>query len=359
MVSRTLILLGTRKGAFILELDGARNVDRLRGPFCDAMPIQHVAWDPRRRALLAAAGSPWYGALVWRSEDLGETWTSSGTGLTYGDADGVPAVERVWSITPVGDRLYAGVEPAGLFRSDDGGVTWSHVAGLREHASRPDWQPGAGGLILHTIVPHPTDPQRLWVGISAVGVFETQDDGQTWEPRNRGVRADHLPDPYPEIGVCIHKFGLHPDRPDVLYQQNHSGVYRSDDGGRAWLDVNEGLPSHFGFALCIHPRDSRTIWTVPLNGDDRGRYMLDGRAAVWVSRDEGATWAAQRDGLPQQGAFLGVLREAMATDTFDPVGIYVGTSTGQVFASRDEGGSWRLLSDFLPGISSVEPVLLA
>ena len=189
----------------------------------------------------------------------------------------------------------------------------------------------------------------MWVGISAVGVFHTADGGATWEARNRGVRAVGQPDEYPETGQCVHKFGLHPDRPEVLYQQNHSGAYRSDDGGLTWQDINAGLPSHFGFGLAIHPHDPRTIWTTPLNGDDQGRFMPDGHAAVWMSRDEGATWAPQTEGLPHEAAYLGVLREAMATDRHDPAGVYVGTSTGQLFGSRDEGRSWRLLADFLPG----------
>jgi photosystem II stability/assembly factor-like uncharacterized protein len=358
MASRTLILLGTRKGAFTLELDAEREAGRLRGPFCEAMPIQHLAWDPARGALLAGAGSPWYGPLVWRSTDLGETWTQSSAGLTYGDTEDDPAVTRVWNVTAVGDALYAGVEPAGLFRSDDGGITWSHVSGLREHPSRPGWQPGAGGLMVHSIVAHPTDPARMWVGASAVGVFHTADGGTTWEARNRGVRAAGSPDEYPETGQCVHKFGSHPSRPEVLYQQNHTGAYRSDDGGEHWIDINDGLPSTFGFPLAVHPHDPHTIWTVPLNGDDQGRFVPGGRAAVWMSRDEGATWSAQTDGLPGQGAFIGILREAMATDRHDEAGVYVGTSTGQLFGSRDEGRSWRLLADFLPGISSVEAVSL-
>jgi photosystem II stability/assembly factor-like uncharacterized protein len=296
--------------------------------------------------------------MVWRSPDLGETWSHSSAGLSYGDAADDPAVTKVWNITAAGNTLYAGVEPADLFRSDDGGVTWSHVGGLRDHPSRPDWQPGFGGLILHSIVPHPTDTAQLWVGISAVGIFHTADGGTTWEPRNKGVRADHLPDPNPEVGVCVHKFALHPDRPEVLYQQNHSGVYRSDDGGRSWVDINDGLPSHFGFPIAVHPHDPRTIWTVPLNGDDQGRYMPGGRAAVWVSHDEGASWSSQTHGLPREHAYLGVLREAMAVDRHDPAGVYFGTSTGQLFGSRDEGRSWALLADFLPGISSVETVTL-
>ena len=358
MASRTLVLLGTKKGAFVLELDDSRSRASVRGPFCDAMPILHLAWDPTAGALLAGAGSPWYGPIVWRSTDLGETWTHSSEGLSYGDGPDDPAVTRVWNLTRVRDTVFAGVEPAGLFRSEDGGVTWSHVAGLREHHSRPGWQPGAGGLMVHSIVPHPKDPARMWVGISAVGVFHTADGGDTWEARNAGVRAVGAPDEYPETGQCVHKFTLHPARPEVLYQQNHSGAYRSFDGGLAWEDMNDGLPSHFGFPIAVHPHDPKTIWTVPLNGDDRGRYMPEGRATVWRSRDEGDSWQPGTDGLPQGDAFVGVLREAMAVDDRDPVGVYVGTSTGQLFASRDEGTSWHLLADFLPPISSVETARL-
>jgi photosystem II stability/assembly factor-like uncharacterized protein len=358
MTTGTLVLLGTKKGAFIVELDADREVAAIRGPFCDAMPIAHLVADPADGALLAGAGSPWYGPLVWRSPDLGRTWTSSSQGLTYGAAEDAPAVTRVWNLTPAGPSIYAGVEPAGLFRSDDGGVTWAHVAGLRAHPSCPEWQPGNGGLMLHTIVPHPLDADRMWVGISAVGVFHTTDGGATWEARNRGVRAVGMPDEFPETGQCVHKLVMHPARPEVLYQQNHSGAYRSTDGGASWQDVNAGLPTRFGFPIAVHPHDPRTIWTVPLNGDDQGRFMPDGRAAVWVSRDEGASWAAQRVGLPQQHAYLGVLREALAVDRHDRVGVYVGTSTGQLFGSRDDGASWGLLVDYLPPISSVETVTL-
>ncbi|CAN5714362.1 exo-alpha-sialidase [soil metagenome] len=358
MAPCTLILLGTRKGAFIVELDAARDRVSVRGPFCDAMPIQHLAWDGGRGTLLAGAGSPWYGPVVWRSPDMGETWTQSGEGLTYGEGEDSPALTRVWNLAPVGETIFAGVEPAGLFRSEDGGHSWAHVAGLREHPSRPDWQPGAGGLILHSIVPHPVDPARMWVGISAVGIFHTADGGRTWESRNRGVRAVGTPDEHPETGQCVHKVTLHPDRPEVLYQQNHSGAYRTYDGGLVWQDMNKGLPSTFGFPIAVHPHDPLTIWTVPLNGDDRGRYVRDGQAAVWMSRDEGTTWSAQTQGLPRQDAYIAVLREAMAVDRHEPVGVYVGTSTGQLFGSRDEGVTWRLLADFLPPISSVETMQL-
>ena len=355
MGGRVAILLGTRKGAFIVEgrHDGTWQV---RGPMCETWPIHHLTWDVASQALLAGGGSPWYGAAVWRSPDFGQTWTHSSEGIGYGD--GGPKVATIWNVTAANGSLYAGVDPAGLFRSDDDGATWSHVSGLRDHPSQPQWQPGAGGLILHSIVPHPTDRERMWVGISAVGAFEIRDGGATWETRNRGVRADFVPGPAPEFGQCVHKMGLHPDRPEVLFQQNHCGVYRSDDGGVEWTDITPGLPSQFGFPLAIHPLDPRTIYVMPLNGDDKGRTMLDGQLAVWRSRDDGTTWQRLDRGLPAHDAHVGVLREAMATDRGDPAGIYFGTSTGQLFGSRDDGDSWQLIADFLPSIWSVETVSL-
>jgi photosystem II stability/assembly factor-like uncharacterized protein len=355
MAKRVRLLIGTRKGSFILDGDGARDEWRLSGPLCEGWPIHDVS-QAADGAIYAGGGSPWYGPAVWRSHDGGTTWAPFSDGLTYGD-DG-PKIATVWNVTPVDGVVYAGVEPAGLFRSDDGGQTWQHVAGLREHPSRPEWQPGNGGLCLHSIVAHPADRQRLWVGISAVGTFETTDGGETWETRNSGVRADFYPGPPPEFGQCVHKLGLHPSQPEVLYQQNHCGVYRSDDGGRQWSEITPGLPSQFGFPLVVHPHDPATIYVIPLNGDDAGRHMIDGGAAVWRSRDRGIRWQRLADGLPQQGAYLGVLREAMATDTLDPAGIYFGTSTGQLFASADEGETWRLAADFLPAIWSVEAAVI-
>jgi len=258
MTQRVLLLVGTAKGAFVLESDASRRDWSVRGPLCEGWPI-HDLIAGRDGAILAAGGSPWYGPAVWRSDDLGVSWTHSSAGLTYGDGDGVEPIKTVWSLAAApDDSLYAGVEPAGLFRSADGGASWSHVDGLTQHESRPTWQPGAGGLILHTIVPHPTDPNRTWVGISAVGVFETRNAGTTWEPRNRGVRADFIPGPPPETGHCVHKFAAAAGEPETLYQQNHCGVYRSDDGGLAWTEITGSLPSEFGFVLATHPRDPAT-----------------------------------------------------------------------------------------------------
>ncbi len=355
MSTQLQVLLGTKKGAYILASDADRHEWQVRGPYCESWPIHHLVRSGDG-TLYAGGGSAWYGPSVWRSTDDGAAWTQSSDGLTYGD-DG-PKVVTIWNVTPSNGTLYAGVEPAGLFRSEDRGQTWSHVAGLREHPSRPEWQPGAGGLCLHSIVPHPTDKQHVWVGISAVGAFETQDGGKTWETRNRGVRAGYMPDPYPDFGQCVHKLHIAPTDSGVLYQQNHCGVYRSVDGGRQWTELTPGLPSEFGFPLAIHPRDPNTLYVIPLNGAEKGRFMIDGSAAVWRSRDAGASWNRMSAGLPQDHAPLGVLREAMATDPMTPAGIYFGTSTGQVFASADEGDSWRLIADYLPPIWSVETALI-
>jgi photosystem II stability/assembly factor-like uncharacterized protein len=357
MTSRTLLLVGTKKGAFVLESDAARIDWSVRGPLCEGWPIHDLILDPATGAIFAGGDSPWYGAAVFRSDDLGETWSHSSKGLTYGDAG--PTVKTVWNLAIGPDgTILAGVEPAGLFRSTDRGETWSHVEGLTDHPSRESWQPGNGGLILHTIVPHPTDAARMWVGISAVGVFETRDGGATWAPRNTGVRAGFLPDPHPETGQCVHKLAAGAGEPDTLYQQNHCGVYRSDDGGEHWSEITAGLPGEFGFPLVTHPRDPDTAWVIPLNGDDKGRYMPGASAAVWRTADRGATWVRAGEGLPQDDAYLGVLREAMARDTLDPVGVTFGTSTGQLWTSVDEGSSWMQVTANLPPIWSVESVVL-
>jgi len=348
------LLIGTRKGAFIVQ--GNRNGGgwQVDGPTCEGWPIHDIAVEPESGALFAGGGSPWYGATVFRSEDQGTNGSQSSDGLTYGDDAEAPKIATVWNVGFGHGAVFAGVEPAGLFRSDDGGKTWSHVSGLRDHPSRAQWQPGAGGLILHSIVSDPDDARRMWVGISAVGTFATEDGGATWETRNQGVRADFVPGPPPEFGQCVHKLTMAGGESGRLYQQNHCGVYRTDDDGRTWQEITAGLPSQFGFPMAAHPRDPQTVWTIPLNGDDRGRFMPDGSAGVWRTRDGGATWVRSGDGLPQENAFVGVLREAMAVDSLDPVGIYFGTSTGQLYGSADEGATWSLIADNLPSIWSVE-----
>ena len=358
MPTRVLVLLGTRKGAFILESDAGRADWSIRGPFCDAWPINHVIADPATGTIYAGGGNEWFGAAIWKSTDLGASWTHSSKGLQY--APGDPPILAAWSLAPHRDCLYAGVQPAGLFASHDRGVTWSHVEGLRQHPSCPHWQPGAGGLILHSIVPHPDDDGQLWVGISAAGVFHTADGGRTWQPRNTGVRCDFLPEGqrYPEFGQCVHCLVIAPGKSNRLYQQNHCGMYRSDDGGQNWNSIEAGLPSSFGFPAVAHPRDPETLFLLPLNGDTAGRYVPDAKAAVWRTRNAGAGWQALRKGLPQENAFFGVLRQAMAVDRLDPAGVYAGTSTGTLFASPDEGESWTAIAQHLPAISSVETLVL-
>jgi photosystem II stability/assembly factor-like uncharacterized protein len=354
MPANVALLIGTKKGCFILDGDASRQAWSIRGPFCDMWPIQHVVADPATGTIYAGGGNEWFGPAVWKSMDRGQTWSHSNVGLSY--AQGETPVKTVWSLAVAGDTIYAGVEPAGLFKSTDGGATWSHVVGLREHPSRASWQPGAGGLILHSIVAHPTDKNVLWVGISTAGVFYTADGGLTWTPRNRGTRADFLPDDqrYPEHGQCVHCIVRAPGSTDLLYQQNHCGMYRSRDGGVSWQSIEAGLPSSFGFPAVVHPTDPATLYLVPLNGDIKGRFVPEGKAAVWRTGDGGDTWKALRAGLPQDNAYFGVLRQALAVDRSAPAGVYFGTTTGRLYASADAGDTWRCLAEHLPQISSVE-----
>jgi photosystem II stability/assembly factor-like uncharacterized protein len=269
---------------------------------------------------------------------------------------------QVWSLNFTNGVLYAGTKPANLLKSEDGGVTFERVNGLTDHPSRPDWHGGAAGLVLHSIVPDPFNKKKLWVGISAAGVFATEDGGKTWDRRNRLSNAehhhhhDHPAAPRDgETGHCVHNIVRAPGKDgDLLYQQNHHGVWRSHDGGRSWEEATEGLPSTFGFPIAVHPDDPKVIWNLPLNGDSIGRYPPDAACAVWKSTDGGASWTAKRKGLPQESCFFTVLRQGMATDRSAPAGVYFGTNSGSVFASRDEGESWEEVARHLPTVLSVE-----
>jgi len=293
-----------------------------------------------------AANDPDFAAMIgWTDEPLPFT-------------DGF---SQIWSLGYAHGTLYAGTKPASLLSSRDGGETWENVQGLTDHPSADSWNPGAAGLVLHTIIADPSDPQKLWIGISAAGVFATEDGGVTWERRNRLSNADscgHHDHPAAprdgEIGHCVHNMMRAPGTSDLLYQQNHHGVWRSVDGGRNWDDITEGLPSTFGFPIRVHPRDPDTIWTLPLNGDSVGRFPPDAAAAVWRSRDGGTSWRDLREGLPQQSCYFTVLRQAMAGDERDPAGIYFGTNSGSVFASLNEGDSWNEIARHLPTILAVE-----
>jgi photosystem II stability/assembly factor-like uncharacterized protein len=357
-----VLLVGTTKGLFLLRAPAARRAWELGGPYHPGKSVYAAALDTRagRHRLWAGVSSMHWGALIARSDDWGRTWHEPAEANVRFPADSGLSLKQVWQITPgradEPDRLFAGVEPAALFESTDAGETWAPMKGLLDHPQRERWMPGGGGLCLHTVIPDPANSARMWIAISTAGVYRTEDDGRSWTARNKGIRAEFLPDKHPEFGQCVHKVVQHPARPDTLFAQNHWGLYRSDDGGDLWQDVARGVPSDFGFGMAIHPRDPDTVYIVPLESD-LFRCVPEARLRVYRTRDGGRSWHALTRGLPQRDAYETVLRDALATDSAAPAGVYVGTRSGRVYASRDEGASWTLVADGLPPVLCVRAVV--
>ena len=385
------VLVGTRKGAFILTSDAARKHWSIDGPHFAGWEIYHLNGspaDPDR--LYASQTSSWFGQIIQRSDDGGRSWFQPGSDgkAEEAQASGMPQGEsnlfvydtsaetgrpltthqwydgsqhpwefaRVWHLEPSHDdpdTCYAGVEDAALFRTTDGGASWQELPALRGHESGPDWSPGAGGMCLHTIVIDPNDPDRIFCAISAAGAFRSDDGGQSWKPINQGLVSDFIPNPTAEVGHCVHRIAIHPSNPDTLYMQKHWDVMRSDDAGDSWREVSGDLPSDFGFPIAVHAHDPETIYVVPILSDSL-HYPPDGRLRVYRSRSGGERWEALTDGLPQEHCYVNVLRDAMAVDRADPCGIYFGTTGGQVYASADEGDSWTAIVRDLPAVLSVE-----
>ena len=349
------VLVGTRKGLFVLVSGDERREWTIEGPHLEGWDVFHAVLDPRDGAIYAATNNFVYGATVHRSTDLGATWTRSDE-IGLPESSGVK-LEKTWHVEPGREgedgRLWLGGAPGVLFRSDDSGATWEVVDSLLHHETRDRWQPGAGGMCCHSVQLDPSAPERMYVGISAAGVFRSEDGGESWTPANQGTAAEFMPDPYPLVGQCVHKLLLHPQKPDRLWQQNHCGVYRSDDRGQSWerLDGN-GLPSGFGFPLALDPRDPDTAYVVPEHGAEN-RVTVDGRLGIYRTRDGGESWELATNGLPEP-AWASVMREGFSFDRLDPFGIYLGTQSGSIFASADGGESWSEAASQLPTILSVE-----
>jgi len=390
-MSGVRVLVGTRKGAFILTSDGKRRSWDVSGPHFAGWEIYHLkgsSVDPDR--LYCSQSSGWFGQIIQRSSDGGKTWEQPGTtagepttgpeGFPKGESNkfvydtaskrGAPLTthmwydgtqhpwefKRVWHLEPSltdPDVCYAGVEDAALFRTSDAGKTWNELAGLRGSDTGPKWQPGAGGMCLHTILLDPSNPQRIFVAISAAGAFRTDDAGKTWKPINRGLHSQYIPDPTAEIGHCVHHIAMHPSRPGVLFMQKHWDVMRSDDAGDSWREVSGNLPSDFGFVIDVHAHEPETLYVVPIKSDSE-HYPPDGKLRVYRSRTGGSEWEALTSGLPQQNCYVNVLRDAMAVDRLDECGVYFGTTGGQVYASRDGGDNWTAIVRDLPAVCSVE-----
>jgi len=390
-MSKVRVLVGTRKGAFVLEADGQRKKWNVSGPHFAGWEVYHVKGSPAHpERLFASQTSGWFGQIIQRSDDGGKTWHQPGTppgepqkppsGISKGESNkfaydaspetGKPLTthqwydgsqrpwefKRVWHLEPsLGDpnTVYAGVEDAALFRSTDGGENWKELSGLRGHGTGPRWQPGGGGLCLHTIIEDPKNPKRIFVAISSAGAFRTDDAGTTWKPVNRGLRSDYIPDPNAEIGHCVHRIALHPSRPNVLFMQKHWDVLRSDDAGDSWKEVSGNLPSDFGFVIDVNSNEPETIYVVPIKSDSE-HFPPDGKLRVYRSRSGGNEWEGLTKGLPQRDCYVNVLRDAMAVDSLDKCGVYFGTTGGQVYVSADAGDTWEPIVRDLPPVLSVE-----
>ena len=390
-MSSVRVLVGTRKGAFILSSDGKRKSWKVSGPHFAGWEVYHMkgsSVDPNR--IYASQTSDWFGQIIQRSDDGGETWHQPGTptgevqttpeGLPLGESNkfvydtsehtGKPLTthqwydgtqhpwkfKRVWHLEPSlddPDAAYAGVEDAALFRTLDGGETWQELAGLRGHESGAQWQPGAGGLCLHTIVLDPSNGGRIFIAISAAGAFRSDDGGVTWRPINQGLVSEHIPESTAEVGHCVHSMAMHRDRPDVLFMQKHWDVMRSDDAGESWYEVSGDLPTDFGFVIDVHAHEPETVYVVPIKSDSE-HFPPEGKLRVYRSRTGGNEWEALTEGLPQRNCYVNVLRDALAVDTLDPCGLYFGTTGGQVYGSADGGDSWAPIVRDLPAVLSVE-----
>ena len=371
-MSSVRVLVGTHKGAFVLSSDGKREKWDVSGPHFGGWELYHVKGspaDPNR--LYASQSTGWFGQLIQRSNDGGQTWEPVGNQFTY---DGVPGThqwydgtphpwefKRVWHLEPSAtdpDVVWAGVEDAALFRTDDGGKTWGELSGLRKHGSGPQWAPGAGGMCLHTIIVDPSDPQRIYIAISAAGAFRTVDGGATWQAINKGLRSAHIPDPDAEVGHCVHRIAMHPSRPQVLFMQKHWDVMRTDNAGDSWHEVSGNLPTDFGFAIDVHAHEPETVYVVPIKSDHL-HYPPDGQLRVYRSKSGGNEWEALTEGLPQKDCYVNVLRNAMAVDKLDACGVYFGTTGGQVYGSSNAGDTWAPIVENLPSVLSVEVQTLA
>jgi hypothetical protein len=362
-MSKVVLVLGTKKGLFTMQSDDGRDAWSLNGPFLPGNEITHGTLDVRDGSLYATDNNPWFGPRVGKSTNMGADWTYSENGPKFPE-DAGKSVAKGWRIEPgrasQPGLLYCGVDPASMFRSEDGGATWQEETALNEHPTRDVWSPGAGGLIVHSIVLDQQQDSRMWVAISAAGVFRSDDNGASWQPKNKGIKNigakyDSSLPMYPEAGQCVHHLVRAGGDGDRLYAQGHWGTFRSDDGGENWTEITEGLPSDFGMVMAAHPHNPDVAYTLPLVGGEF-RCPPEAKLRVFRTNNAGATWEPMTKGLPQEEAYMGIYREGMAVDRMPTPGVYFGTNTGQLYASKDEGDSWRLITADLPPISSVSAV---